>query len=301
MDGDKHGKVYLDCATSREPSNVCSISREIRLQNENVILKEEIDDIHYVYLFVTRYLLLKTLSLSSISPNITFIKEMKPNEFLGVCKMMDGFSWSLFDEEYGEITDAWVGETNALFDIDCVEKIVSRCLMLCDGESTSIHFVLVAGFLSYLISIDYRDMDCFQMLYISEFCLEILYRRIFWKVFKSKEGYDNLRSFCDEFNERSYNATVRELLNTNIGIRCMKLLRDCIDATEDRFWLDESELELFRNSYSVAAHMEYTSAVSSEIESQYFRYCVIVISKRPYCCECGSRCYSYLEHACMFI
>lgn len=299
MDGNKQGKVYLDCATGREPSNGRSISRVIRLQN--VIPKEEADDIHYVYSSVTRYLLLKTLSFSEIPSNISFIKEMKPNEFSVISKVMGCLGKTFFHDDFVKILDAGEGKIS-ISDVVFAEFLISRCLMLCGGELTHVTFTLVAAFLSNLVSIDVCELDCFHTLYICEFCLKILYRRMFWKIFQSKEDYEKLRTFCEEFFKSiEQGMTLNEFQNTDYGSKWCNLVRKCIDTTEDRFWLEDLEIEVFENHYSVESHMEYNSYISPEIQSRYFHDFDRSQIEEFLCDQCTSKCYKYLEHASMFL
>ncbi|GFY40828.1 hypothetical protein TNIN_52371, partial [Trichonephila inaurata madagascariensis] len=154
-------------------------------------------------------------------------------------------------------------------ELDYSKFLLSRCELLCP-EPTYSSFLLVSAFLDNLIVCEAGDQECFETLYISEFCLLVLYRRLFWKIFNSEEGHQNLKKFCDEFHKNfTDDSTLSDLRNTCVGLNWIKVVQDCVNATDVHFSLEDVDIKQFENYYSTLSYIDCKSEASREIESLF--------------------------------
>ncbi|GFY74802.1 hypothetical protein TNIN_78771 [Trichonephila inaurata madagascariensis] len=178
-------------------------------------------------------------------------------------------------------------------EIEYAQFLLSRCKLLC-LEPTYSSFLLVSAFLTRANFAG--NIECFRTLYITEFCFLVLYRRVFWKIFNSFEGFQNLHKFCDEFHKNfTVDSTLSDLRNTSIGAHWRHTVLHSVDATDESFnsSLEDEEVKSFEEEYSARNHMDCVSEASREIESFLFP-CKSEI--KSLCKTCGSKCHNYLAY-----
>ncbi|GFR28683.1 hypothetical protein TNCT_579511, partial [Trichonephila clavata] len=130
------------------------------------------------------------------------------------------------------------------------------------------------------------------------FCFDVLYNRLFRKVFESREVYENLELFCQEFLKLfTPDTTQSEFQDSTFGKYCIRFVEERFNVNNDSFSLTESEVELFETFYSVeskANQEEWPILRETEnAESAYFD----ARKHYPSDCEtCGSRCSDYLNY-----
>ncbi|GFU26192.1 hypothetical protein NPIL_458181 [Nephila pilipes] len=295
---------HLDLIKSFDISNISDVqkicfqfqnSSSFDSEKERAMSMQKIDDLDPVYSNIARYSLLRSLIPSSISNRICFYLQTMKSEFFAVSRI-NALVGHFFYYDFENIIGLNVEKSNGS-EIEFSEFFLSRCLTLC-GEPTFSNFILVASFLSYLVYSFFNEHGCFRVMYIIEFCFVVLYRRIFWKIFKSREDFKKLLVFCDEFvNQMETDATLSGLFNTLYGQNWIVRVNDAINNIDDVFSLTESEIELFKNSYS----MESLSATPSELEE----IIIDCLDSEPnifhHVSNCGSKCYRYLYNARHFL
>lgn len=287
--------------------NKCDVSQKInvRIQNprcfktekENAISMKKINGVlDDKYSSLSRYLLLASIIPSDIPSRVlcelesmVFPSHSETNEVMMVVM-------NFFYNDFGKILDADGGNLRSS-EIDYAKFLLSRCLVLCD-KPTYINFMLVAAFLSYAVFSNFDDVKCYRILYISEFCFYVLYRRKFWKVFESKEDYEKLQTFCHEFGKSTTpNPTLREMSNTAFGLKWISLVRDCINVSSDNFSLEESEVKLFDNVFSVGCQLDSeTFLIPIETDDDLNSLFESSEHNILFCRTCGTKCYNYLMY-----
>ncbi|GFT49041.1 hypothetical protein NPIL_258681 [Nephila pilipes] len=256
----------------------------------------KIDDINYFYSRIGRYLLLQTVIASDVpQPIQTFVETMECQENFSVYKMICVLS-KLFDDDFQKMLNANEEKLSGT-EIECAEFFLSRCVMLC-GEPSYSSFMLVATFLSYLVLDFFNECGCFRILHITEFCFDILYRRIFQSLFQSQEDCRNLLLFCDKFNlQMEPVPKLSALLNTFEGFNWMHYVIDSSNATCSSFCLTASEKEVFKKFYSIESKLP----ISGNLEEYLFEN----IERDPddvfhRVKSCGSKCYNYLVYVTLY-
>lgn len=292
------------------PESLSSISREISLQvqnmqfcacnKQNAILEEENYSRHFKYSCIIRFLLLEKVYFSAISERLLFLNKLEhPSEELDrissvVCALKNSF---FLDFQKIINTDK---DKFELSEMEFAKCLLSRCVFLCH-ETTYFHFLLVAAFLDTLVFNYVDDFECFRILYISEFCFNILYRRIFWKILETEEDFLKLVKFCIEFLEKfTLNSRLIEIENTVVRKRWVGRVKNCLNDMDVHFNFKKSEVELFEMLYSKRNHMKCKSEFSRKIEN--ILYCDSEASEEERVCSfCCTKCHNYLEYAKLFI
>ncbi|GFT65750.1 hypothetical protein NPIL_190251 [Nephila pilipes] len=293
---------HLDMLTCNEISDKRDIPQVLCLSMQTMALQEseeksaislqKTDDKDPTYSDLTKFLVLWSLSVNIIpKPLRVYLNTMPNSETFAVTEMINKVVMKFFHFEFEKIIEINAVKIYETSEIECAEFFLSRCLTLC-GDPTQCSFMLVASFLSHLILSFFDEMGCFRILYVAEFCFDVLYRRLFWKVFKSKEDYESLLIFCCEFNERLERDTMPNKVCFTCGENWTDRVKDCVDILVDTFYLEESERELFQTFYSIESTLDISSELNEEIidslESDPNRFhCVS---------NCDSECYNYLSY-----
>ncbi|GFT65742.1 hypothetical protein NPIL_190221 [Nephila pilipes] len=252
----------------------------------------KIDDIDEDYSNLTRYILLRSLS-DCVSPESVrvHLEKMKISENRVVLEMIDTLVDNFFFFDFEKIIETNGEKFGESSEIECAEFFLSPCLTL-SGEPTHCSFMVVASFLSHLVFIFFNEFGCFRILYVLEFCFDVLYRRLFRKVFKSKEDYESLLIFCREFKER----VARKTMLNKVCITCVEnwtdRVKDCVNILVDTFYLEESERELFQTFYSI----ESTLDISSELNKDLIQSLESDSNTFHRVSSCDSKCYNYLDY-----
>ncbi|GFT53038.1 hypothetical protein NPIL_354221 [Nephila pilipes] len=256
----------------------------------------KIDDINYFYSRITRYLLLQTLIACEVpQPIRTFLETMECKDNLTVYKMNCVLT-TLFNDDFQKMLNANEEKLSGT-EIECAEFFLSRCVMLC-GEPSYSSFMLVATFLSYLVLDFFNECGCFRILHITEFCFDILYRRIFQRLFQSQEDCRNLLLFCDEFNEQMEpDPKLSALLNTLEGFNLMHYVIDSINATCSSFCLTESEKEVFKKFYRIESKLPISRRLEEYLLENLERDPNYVFHRVK---SCDSKCYNYLVYVTLY-
>ncbi|GFY47575.1 hypothetical protein TNIN_78861 [Trichonephila inaurata madagascariensis] len=239
-----------------QTSNVLGVSKGACLQAQNMgsdtklqneLLKEEKGE-HEIYSHAIRYILLKSLDESSLCVGSAFFDKLRRGVFFETYLVTHMLSSFFFRKEFEEILERRF-ETNSECEIEDVKFLLSRCALLSPVPTYS-NFVLVASFLTAAVRMDFNDFNCFDILYISEFCLSVLYRRRFWKIFQSPGDYWRLKIFCDEFLEKCQptHSKLTELKKTSFGENWRNQIQSCMEDNNVSFPLEESEIEMFKNA-----------------------------------------------------
>ncbi|GFU57949.1 retrovirus-related Pol polyprotein from transposon opus [Nephila pilipes] len=204
---------------------------------------------YYKYTKFTRYLILKSMISTPISRKLTYeLEDLKVPEFSGIA------------ETVSRLANIFRIDFNYLFDINkgklCGSKeeltiFFLSISMKLSGKPSFVNFLLVAAFIDYLIFINFRDGKCSQILCFSEFCFDVLHKRIFNKVFLSENVYEKLVSFCDAFNRfTSPDSTEPSVLqNIPIAKDYISLVNSCLIASDYSISLTDSERKTLEDIY----------------------------------------------------
>ncbi|GFS48950.1 hypothetical protein TNIN_280831 [Trichonephila inaurata madagascariensis] len=245
-----------------------------------------------------QYLLLESLIPTFIPQEIREeLEDMIKPAYFGIEFVTQDLSKHIFYDEFQKI----LGESAGIFgssEIECAKFLISRCIRLCDEpEPTYFNFLLVATFLKESIFHFFLVYKCYRILYIADFCFNVLYNRLFWKLFESREVYENLEFFCNKFLEHfTPDTTQGEFQGSNFGKYCIHFVEERFHVNNDSFSLKESEVELFETFYSmesIAKREEWQEMRETEnSESAHFD----AREHYPFECEtCGSKCSDYLN------
>ncbi|GFS62009.1 hypothetical protein TNIN_322811 [Trichonephila inaurata madagascariensis] len=250
------------------------------------------------YRCLTRYLLLESLIPTPIPEEIKDKLEdmIKPAYF--EIDVAQSLSVYLFYDEFQKI----LGERAEMFDsleIECAQFLLSRCARLCDEHELShFNFLLVAAFLREAVFHFFLEYKCYRILYIGEFCFDVLYNRLFWKVFESRKVYEKLELFCQEFSKHfTADTTQVEFRNSIFGKYCIHFFEERLNDFNDSFSLTESEVELFEKFYSMKSNVKHEERLllreTENAQDAYFD----AREFYPSDCEtCGSKCFDYLNY-----
>ncbi|GFS48942.1 hypothetical protein TNIN_280791 [Trichonephila inaurata madagascariensis] len=251
------------------------------------------------YAAFKRYMLLKSLHGSSIAPDVRMELEMRYNgKYAGVELVNLELGAFLFSGENENI----LKENEEIFNLSekaCAKLIISRCIQLRDElEPTHFNFVLAAAFLKESIFHFVQKYKCFRMLYIVDFCLDVLCDRMFREIFETKEVYDQLQLFCCEFIEHNMSDSKKgELQKSAEGKYLKDFFKERLRVTDDNFSFTEKEEECFDKCYSVEGIAVLEDwPISDETEKAADDY----FDARHYypsdCETCGSKCSDYLNY-----
>ncbi|GFY77852.1 putative E3 ubiquitin-protein ligase HECTD2 [Trichonephila inaurata madagascariensis] len=255
------------------------------------------------YVRFQRNLLLRSLIPSEIPQEIIdeLQDTLKPAYF-GIESVTVAFSNYIFYDEFLKVFEE-CAEMYDSSEIECAQFLLSRCIRLCDEpEPTYLNFLLVAAFLRESVLQFFHVYQCYRILYICDFCLDVLYNRLFRKVFESREVYEKLELFCKEFLEHfTEDTTQGEFQDSTFGKHCVHFVEERFCVKNDSLFLTESEVELFETFYSVEStekDEEWCILPETEnAESSYFD------AKEHYpsdCMACGSKCSYYLNYVNLF-
>ncbi|GFY59511.1 hypothetical protein TNIN_34211 [Trichonephila inaurata madagascariensis] len=302
MEENKHLKVEM----GPETSNVRGVSQEVCLQNQNTGFYDSVTqngtqvevDMQEKYSCLMRCFLLKSLDDCEVYSRLPFIHELENVEFYEIYEMINLLAMGVFYKQFNKILERR-NEINANIDMDHAQFLLSRCVLLC-REPTYPTFVLVVAFLSNVLILDVDDLECFKVAYITEFCLSVLYRRIFWKIFRSREDYRRLQFFCIKFNKKfGLHSAFTKLPKASVYVNWKKLIQDCIEDPNIEFPLEESEIEMFRNARRELDNMECKPKMSLKIENTYFSDSGLR-KMHSLCAFCGTKCHNYLAYVSSF-
>ncbi|GFS70915.1 hypothetical protein NPIL_61971 [Nephila pilipes] len=260
-------------------------------QEDDRISTLKIDDIEYGFSSITRNLLLQTIITCNVPQRIVaFLEAMEGDEFLIVYDSSVHLMQSFY-QDFENMTELYKEDFIESPEIEYAECLLSKCVALC-GEPTYFKFMLVASFLSDLVIKIFNYCGCFRILYITEFCFDVLYRRVFRKIFKSQEDYEKLLSFCNEFNEHMEpDPTVGNLCYIFHGKNLTKQV-GITNFADNSFSLKKSERELFKRFYSKESLLPMPSDLEEEI--------LDTLKSEQNCyhhgSNCDSKCYSYLDY-----
>ncbi|GFY46602.1 hypothetical protein TNIN_66971 [Trichonephila inaurata madagascariensis] len=233
MDENKHVEEEKDFEMRLEAPSTSGVSQDkclLGLWTQELAEKEEEKDVPLKYLHITRYLLLNSLDESPFCLDPLFFDELEKNEFYGIYVVTNMLAFCIFNNVFKKILEKReeiksYSKTNSDCDTSDVQFLLSRCAFLCPVPTYS-NFVLVVAFLTLVVFMDIDILNCFHTMYISEFCLSVLYRRKFWQIFQSEKNYKELKYLCNGFRKH-FNLThsaMTELRNTSVGENWMNLL-----------------------------------------------------------------------------
>ncbi|GFR17525.1 hypothetical protein TNCT_691161 [Trichonephila clavata] len=250
------------------------------------------------YKRLKRYFLIRSLLTTGIHDRIRrqIVFKMK-REYFGIDCVAETFCEYLFFDEFKRMFRASLDKFY-LSEIQGAEFLLSQCIILCDeGEPTHFNFLIVASFLNQSIFHFLREYECFRILYIADFCFDVLYDRLFRKVFESKEIYEKLKLFCLDFLRNfSSESTLCLLQKSPFGNYWMHFVEGRHKDPANSFSLNEKELELFEKFYSLESNAKDEECpVLSTTENA--RSSLNIRSFYPSDCKnCGSTCSNYLSY-----
>ncbi|GFY49739.1 hypothetical protein TNIN_106651 [Trichonephila inaurata madagascariensis] len=251
------------------------------------------------YASFKRYMLLKSLHGFDISPDIRIELEKRYNgKYAGVELVNLELGAFLFSGENENILKA-NEEMFHLSEKACAKLIISRCIQLWDdGKPTHFNFVLAAAFLKESIFHFFQKYKCFRMLYIVDFCLDVLCDRMFWEVFKTKEFYDKLQLFCDEFIEQNMTHSKQgELQKSAAGEYWRNFFKERLRVIDDYFSFTKKEEECFDKCYAVESIAVLEDWPISDETEKAVGDCFDARRYYPSdCMTCGSKCSDYLNY-----
>ncbi|GFY64776.1 hypothetical protein TNIN_297461 [Trichonephila inaurata madagascariensis] len=185
-------------------------------------------DHSYNYSALVRFLVLEgsvpeTISLELLSE----LNNMNMPQFFGFEGVVCMFG-NLFDPYFNEILES-IGDEIDSFEMECATSILSRCVILA-GEPSVFTFLLVAAFLHTVIFEGINEYSCFRILPISEFCFEVLYKRLFHTVFVSERVYEYMFSYFDTFRNKTPAPTLEEFQETRLGQFYTDLIKNVLKS-----------------------------------------------------------------------
>ncbi|GFY76145.1 hypothetical protein TNIN_447601 [Trichonephila inaurata madagascariensis] len=253
-------------------------------------------DHSYNYSALVRFLVLEgsvpeTISLELLSE----LNNMNMPQFFGFEGVVCMFG-NLFDPYFNEILES-IGDEIDSFEMECATSILSRCVILA-GEPSVFTFLLVAAFLHTVIFEGINEYSCFRILPISEFCFEVLYKRLFHTVFVSERVYEYMFSYFDTFRNKTPAPTLEEFQETRLGQFYTDLIKKCVEVNIDAsFTLTDSEKEMYHEICSLhISPVCGTWSLSHKFDKGMNSYLITdEVDKVIVCNNCQSKCYSYLD------
>ncbi|GFU19893.1 hypothetical protein TNCV_2269191 [Trichonephila clavipes] len=251
------------------------------------------------YVCLKRYLLLESLVPTRIPEEIKDqLEHMIKPAYLEIDLVTQSLSTNLIYSEFDKI----LGERAEMFgssEIEYAQFLLSRCIRLCDEtEPEYFNFLLVAALLKEAVLRFFLDCKCYRILYIGDFCFDVLYNRLLRKVFESREVYKNLELFCQEFLKHFTPETTQgEFQDSTFRKYCIHFVEERFKDFNDSFSLTESEVELFEKFYSIesnAKHKEwFVLRGRDKAEDAYFDAREYYLSD---CETCSTKCFDYLNY-----
>ncbi|GFQ72270.1 hypothetical protein TNCT_515171 [Trichonephila clavata] len=208
------------------------------------------------YKRLKRYLLLRSLEPLEIHNEIKReLFDKMQGAYFGIDLVAENLSEYLFFDEFKIMFNESIDKFYCS-ELLGAEFLFSQCLMLCDeSEPTYFNFLIVAAFLNQSIFHFFLEYECFRILYIADFCLDVLYDRLFRKIFESKEIYEKLKLLCLDFLRNfSSDSTLCVLQNSSFGNYWMHFVEGRRKDPANSFSLNEKELELFEEFYSLESN-----------------------------------------------
>ncbi|GFQ79897.1 hypothetical protein TNCT_517281 [Trichonephila clavata] len=201
-------------------------------------------DHSYNYNSLVRFLVLQGSVPADISTELlSELNNMYMPQFFGIEDVVSIFS-NLFRDYFIEIFESIEDEMDS-FEMECATSILSRCVILV-GEPSVFTFLLVAAFLDRVIFEGINQYHCFRVLPICEFCLEVLYKRLFHKVFVSQKAYELMVLYCDSLRKEMPDPTLEEFQKTCFGQSYTNIVKKCVEVNSyASFTLTDSEKEMF--------------------------------------------------------
>ncbi|GFU63037.1 hypothetical protein NPIL_549931 [Nephila pilipes] len=263
-------------------------------KNGNATLLEEIEDVDYIYSCIIRYLLLQTVMASTVPQRICArFRVLDNNKLSGVSEVINVIDLFFYDD-FGEMCLSRGSE------LERAEFYLSRSVVLC-GEPTYSNFLLVAAFVTHIFLHSVYVVPCIRTLFLCEFIFDVLYRRIFRKIF-DVEGYKKLMSFCNDFNNSlTTESSLSDLENTKFGAKWISQVKNITNIVGDSFSLSKSEVEMFRKNYSTENNLEYKSQLSRKLECEEYFILKKNANDTLVCKFCDSKCYNYADHLKHFV
>ncbi|GFU46039.1 hypothetical protein TNCV_4692261 [Trichonephila clavipes] len=335
MDENKHVEEDKDVEMCLEASSVSGVSQDkclLGFLTQKLAEKEETKGMPEKYLHIIRYLFLNSLDESPFFVEATFFDELENIEFYGIHVVTNMLAFFIFHKEFEKILEKGdeiktFSATDSDSDSDCetdsnsycktdsdsdcgtysdcdteyVQFLLSRCTLLCPVPTYST-FVLVVAFLTLAVIGDVDGLDCFNIMFLSEFCLSVLYRRKFWKIFQSAKDYEKLKKFCDEFRKhfKPTRSSMTELRTTSTGQNWRNFIRRSMEASGDSFPLEESEIEMFKYASSMSNNMKCKPEILQRIEKAFFSG-ERKRQMQSFCHLCKTKCHNYLIYVNSFI
>ncbi|GFY45501.1 hypothetical protein TNIN_347831 [Trichonephila inaurata madagascariensis] len=129
-----------------------------------------------------------------------------------------------------------------------VSFLLSRCLAICDQPS-NISFLVVLAFIYDVIYYWRSQKKCYSIFFDCEFCLCALYKRKFWKVFRTQKDYDELVSFSRKLLEILEPKVKADEFDTALdslpdrGMYAYRLMENCVHAAVTDLDFTPSEIK----------------------------------------------------------
>ncbi|GFU81955.1 hypothetical protein TNCV_547801 [Trichonephila clavipes] len=204
-----------------------------------------------------QYLMLKSLISTGISQDIKELETRINSDYFGIELVAQEIRDNLFVGEYEPIFET-IGEMFHRSNKDCAKFIMSHCIILCNSEPTCFNFLLVTAFLYETVSHFYLKYKCFRMIYISDFCLRVLFVTKFWKIFKYREDIEKLKLFCEEFVRHYVSDSKKGALQNDVYTTYWTyFIRESFKNVEDNYSLNIVDAVIFDNLYSLDNGVKY--------------------------------------------
>ncbi|GFU32815.1 hypothetical protein NPIL_317801 [Nephila pilipes] len=137
--------------------------------------------------------------------------------------------------------------------ITSVQFLLSRCLAICE-EPSNLSLLMVWNFIYDILFYWVFERACHRIFFDCEFCLSALYKRKFWKIFRSKEDFDIFVSFSQKLlevlkpkkNAGEYDSALDVL--PDHGQYAAQLMENCANVIETDFHFTPLEMKFLRLS-----------------------------------------------------
>ncbi|GFY70492.1 hypothetical protein TNIN_41511 [Trichonephila inaurata madagascariensis] len=252
-------------------------------------------DFSYNYTSLVRFLVLESSVPATISRELlSELNDMNMPQFFGIESVVEIFG-DIFGPYFNEILESIKDEMDS-FEMECATSILSRCVILA-SEPSMFTFLLVAAFLNRVIFESINEFGCFRILPISEFCFEVLYKRLFHTVFVSERAYEYMFSYFETFRKETPDPTLEEFQETRLGQFYTYVIKKCVEANIDAsFTLTDSEEEMYHDICSLHISPVCGTWMSHKFDKGMNSYIETdEVDKVIMCDICQSKCYSYLD------